>query len=125
MHRFIESDDVIDYSTGAKKRDIELRKDEDIEYRDGVLYHSSGDASLKLKHKSNMEDVQEGNQTTLSDAFSAHGSYTLNLQQCYVKSKKDKIRQRRSLMRQMSEDTKEEGLKINFNMSKYQHIDVL
>ena len=123
MHRFIESDDVIDYSTGAKKTDIELRKDEDIEYRDGILYHSSGDASLKLKHKSNIEDVQE--EKTLSDAFSAHGSYTLNLQQCYVQRKKDKIRQRRSLMRQMSEDMKEEALKINFNMSKCQHIDLL
>ena len=38
MHRHINGDDVIYYSrsSGAKKKNIKLFKDEDIEYRDGL-----------------------------------------------------------------------------------------
>ena len=118
MHRFIESDDVIDYSTGARKRDIQLTKDEDIEYRDGVLYHSSGDTSFKIKNKNSVEEPQDTQEMLFSGAFSARGSYTLDLQQCYVEQKQDKSRRRRSLYERMNENMREEGLKVNFNRSK-------
>ena len=118
MHRVVESDDVIDYSTGAKKRDIQLTKEEDIEYQDGILYHSSGDTSIKIKDKKYVQEPQEEQQNSFSDAFSAHGAFTLDLQQCYSQSKKDKARQRRSLKDQMNENMREEGLKMNFNISK-------
>ena len=114
MHRSVKSGDVIEYSTGARKRDIKLNKEEDIEYRDGYLYHSSGDTSLKFKTRSSDES-----QHSLSDAFSARGSYTLDLEECYVQSEKDKTRQRRSLNDRMTENMKEEGLKVNYNMSKH------
>ena len=118
MHRVVESDDVIDYSTGAKKRDIQLTKDEDIEYRDGILYHSSGDTLIKIKNKKYVQEPPDEHQNSFSDAFSAHGSFTLDLQQCYIQPKKDKTRQRRSLKERMNENMREEGLKINFNTSK-------
>ena len=88
MHRVVESDDVIDYSTGAKKRDIQLTKDEDIEYRDGILYHSSGDTLIKIKNKKYVQEPPDEHQNSFSDAFSAHGSFTLDLQQCYIQPKK-------------------------------------
>ena len=118
MHRSISSDDVIDYSTGAIKRDIRLTKEEDIEYRDDHLYHSSGDTTLKFKTESDVEESHDESQHSFSDAFSAHGSYTLDLQECYDQTEGDKVRQRRSLNDQMTENMKEEGLKVNFNKSK-------
>ena len=89
MHRSVDGKDVIDYSTGAKKRDIQLRKEEDIEYRNGILRHSSGDTMFKVEGKRGIEDAQSGQEKEFSDAFSAHGSYSLDLQQCYTPSKKD------------------------------------
>ena len=118
MHRFIGSDDIIDYSTGARKRDIQLTKDEDIEYRDGILYHSSGDTSFKINNRHSIEEPRDKQQKSFSDAFSAHGSYSLDLQQCYVQPRQVKTRQRRSLQDQMNDNMREEGLKINFNRSK-------
>ena len=47
MHRSISSSDVKEYSTGARVKDVQL-EEEDIEYRWGHLYHSSGSATVKL-----------------------------------------------------------------------------
>ena len=114
MHRSIKSDDVIDYSTGARKRDIQLTKDEDIEYRDGILYHSSGDSLVKIKDR---KETQDDSQKSFSDAFSAHGSYNLDLHECHPQTVEERSRQRRNVDDQMSQNMKEEGLKISFNTS--------
>ena len=114
MHRNIESEDVIEYSTGAKKKHFKLERNEDIEYRDGKLYHSSGDTDIKLKGK----DEQNGDQMSLSKAFSAHGSFSLDLEQCYSPSHRARARQRRSLSIRMNQDMTEEGLKAHFNISE-------
>ena len=120
MHRSVDGKDVIDYSTGARKRDIHLRKEEDIEYRNGILYHSSGDTMFKVEGKKDIEDAQSGQEKKFSDAFSAHGSYTLDLQQCYTPSKQDGARRKRSLDDVMNQNrVLEERLTANFNISKY------
>ena len=117
MHRSINGKDVIDYSTGARKRDIQLRKEEDIEYRDGVLQHSSGDTSFKIE---NINEPQHSQEKEFSDVFSAHGSYTLDLQRCYAPTSKDGARRKRSLNDQMNQNRIcEERLTANFNISKY------
>ena len=119
MHRSVDSKDVIDYSTGARKRDIQLRKEEDIEYRDGVLQHSSGDTSFKIENKNDIKEPQHSQEKEFSDAFSAHGSYTLDLQRCYTPTRKDGARRKRSLNDQMNQNRiSEERLTANFNISK-------
>ena len=45
MHRSVSSDDVKEYSTGARAKDVKLKKEEDIEYHSGRLHHSSGTTS--------------------------------------------------------------------------------
>ncbi len=120
MHRSVDGNDVIDYSTGARKRDIQLRKEEDIEYRNGVLHHSSGDTMFKVKGKTNIEEAQNSQEKKFSDAFSAHGSYTLDLQQCYTPTKQDGARRKRSLDDVINRNRMSEGRLIaNFNISKY------
>ena len=112
----MSSDDVIDYSTGARKRDIQLMKEEEIEYRDGVLQHSSGDTSFKIQ---NRHQTETGQEKKLSDAFSAHGSYTLDLQRCYTSKKENKARRKRTLDDHMNQNMiAEERLMANFNISK-------
>lgn len=77
MHRTIENDNVLDYSTGAKKKHIKLTENENIEYRSGKLYHSSGDTQVKVKRRTK-HSKSTGGQKSFSDAFAAHGSYTLD-----------------------------------------------
>jgi len=48
MHRSISTGDVKEYSTGARVKDVQLEKEEDIEYRSGHLYHSSGSTTVKM-----------------------------------------------------------------------------
>ena len=120
MHRSIDSKDIIDYSTGARKRDVQIRKEEDIEYRNGVLQHSSGDTLFKVQSKTGIEEPRSSQEKEFSDAFSAHGSYTLDLQRCYTPTKKDGIRHKRSLYNQMNWTVMlEERLTANFNISEY------
>ena len=120
MHRSVDGKDVIDYSTGARKRDIKLRKEENIEYRNGVLHHSSGDTMFKIEGKKGIEEAQSGQEKKFSDAFSARGSYSLDLQQCYAPTKKDGARRKRSLDDVMNRNRmSEERLTADFNISKY------
>ena len=93
MHRHIDGNDVIDYSTGAKKKNIKLLKDEDIEYRDGFLYHSSGSTVLHIKQGQNAKTAEK----SVAEAFAAEGSYTLDLEHCYVPAKHVQSRHRRSV----------------------------
>ena len=117
MHRSVNSDDVIEYTTGAKKSDLQLTKEEDIEYRDGTLYHSAGNTSVMVK-RSRVEEAT-GENKSLSDAFSAKSSYHLDLKRCYIQSNEEKGRRRRSLNYNMDYDTKEEDLRGAFNKCNY------
>lgn len=114
VHRTVNSDDVIDYSTGARKVDFELSKKEDLEYRGGRLYHSSGITDIKVKGKSKLYK-SGGEQKSFSSAFSVHGSYTLDLDHCFTPSPSSRERQRRSLS---DTDMAEEGLGASFNKSE-------
>ena len=48
MHRSISNRDVEEYSTDVQPCDIQFTKDEDIEYRSGTLYSSSGTTSVEI-----------------------------------------------------------------------------
>ena len=119
MHRFIDDTDVIEYSTGARKRDIELRKEEDIEYRDGILQRSSGDTLFKVDNKKGVA-LENGQNKKFSDAFSVHGSYKLDLQQCFSSTKLKAAKHKRNLDDQMNQnEIAEEKLTSNFNISMF------
>ena len=113
MHRHIESDDVVAYSSEANKKKVQLLKDEDIEYRDGLLFHSSGKTDVKIKGKSH-----NNTEHSISEAFEAEGSYTLDLQQCLVPAKHVLSRKRRSLSEKMDQDLSEEYLKVHYDKCK-------
>ena len=116
MHRHIEGSDVIDYSSGAKKKNIKLTKDEDIEYRDGFLYHSSGSTVLRIKQGQKAEAVEK----SVTEAFAAEGSYTLDLEHCYVPAKHVQSRHRRTVDEEMQKDSTEEDIKIHYDKCKVQ-----
>ena len=82
MHRVINSQDVID---DTHSRDIQLTKDEDIEYRSGTLYSSSGTTFVEIL------TFSQGTQQQLADKESnrliANGSHILQKMQCYTLSK--------------------------------------
>ena len=80
MHRFINSRDVEEYSTDAQPRDIQLTKDEDIEYRSGTLYSSSGTTFVEILTFSQgtqqqLADEEEPSNLTDSNMFTVNGSY--------------------------------------------------
>ena len=92
MHRSISSRDIEEYSTDAQPRDIQLTKDEDIEYRSGTLYSSSGTTfveilTLSQGRQQQLADEEEPSNLTDSKTFTVNGSYTLDRMQCYTLSK--------------------------------------
>ena len=92
MHRSISSRDVEEYSTDVQPRDIQLTKDEDIEYRSGTLYSSSGTTFIEILTLSQgtqqqLPDEEEPSNLTDSNTFTVNGSYTLDRMQCYTLSK--------------------------------------
>ena len=127
MHRRIEEDDVISYSTGAPKEDLKFTQNEDIEYRNGSLHHSSGNTEVKIKDSQGREN-EDDDQPSLSDILSARGSYTLDLQHCYSAPQRQGDRQRRNV--QIDENMQQEDLSAKFDKStlsiftynKYGHI---
>ena len=103
MHRTVSSDDIKMYSTGARIKDMQLEKEEDIEYRSGHLYHSSGSTTVKMakikqRFSSRHTTLQEG--PLNEELFSANGSYVLDLLRCYTVSSTAK-RGRRSARKPM------------------------
>ena len=92
MHRSISSRDVEEYSTDVQPRDIQLTKDEDIEYRSGTLYSSSGTTFVEILTftkgtRQQLADEEEPSNLTDSNTFTVNGSYTLDRMQCYTLSK--------------------------------------
>ena len=51
MHRKITSNDVEDYASHIPPEEVELNKEEDITYQNGVLTSASGVTSCKLMPK--------------------------------------------------------------------------
>lgn len=89
MHRSISSKDVEEYSSEAKPRDVKLSKEEDVEYRSGSLYSSSGATSVEILTKGQQENVDEEDQPDelfKSDTLTVSGSYRLDRMRCYTLS---------------------------------------
>ena len=92
MHRSISNRDVEEYSTDVQPCDIQFTKDEDIEYRSGTLYSSSGTTSVEILtfsqgKQQQLADEDEPSNLTDSNTFIVNGSYTLDRMQCHTLSK--------------------------------------
>ena len=106
MHRSVSSEDVKEYSTGTRVKDVKLQREEDIEYRSGRLHHSSGTTSIKItgsqqRIEGRRVELQEG---PLSDKLlSANGSYSLDLLHC--QKSPSSTRGRRDARKPMTRDS--------------------
>ena len=79
MKRSVRRGDVSQYSIDAPAEDIDTSKDEEVEYESGKLKRSSGNATFHLLNDS-LNEVESD--FSLTQAFSASGSYSLELQEC-------------------------------------------
>ena len=120
MHRTVSSNDVKKYSTGARMKDVQLEKEEDIEYHSGHLYHSSGSTTVKM---ANSQQRLIGRQTTLQEGplsdelITANGSYILDLLRCYTVSstaKRGKRSTRKPMIRGSLEIVIDKGNSCHF-----------
>ena len=95
MHRSVRSNDVKEYSSDTQPSDIRLMKDEDIEYRSGTLYSSSGTTSVQIltfqqqQQRQLAEEMDPPSNLTDPNTFAVNGSYTLERMQCYTVSKSE------------------------------------
>ena len=112
MHRRVNTEDIIDYSTRVPKDDFKFEQTEDIEYRNGSLLHSSGHTEYNFTQNHREENIQD--EHSFTDIFSARGSYTLDLLRCY--SLPYITRQMRSMNE--AEDVQEENLKAKVDPGK-------
>ena len=109
MRRRVDTDEVIDTASGIGKRKVRFSKDEDIEYRDGVLQRSSGRAEVKMSK----EVLTQQEDRSLSEGFAATGSFTLELEQCYVPSGSTLADRRQRLRESMGREMSEGSLRAN------------
>ena len=120
MHHSISNRDVEEYSTDVRPRDLQLTKDEDIEYWSGTLYSSSGTTFVEILTFSQgaqqqLADEEEPSNLTDSNTFTVNGSYTLDGVQCYTLSKSAAAqRNGRSV-----DNVVETSLKANINKREY------
>ena len=103
MHRFISSRDV------THPHDIQLTKDEDIEYRSGTLYSSSGTTFAEILQETQHLADKESNRLTVN------GSYTLDRMQCYTLSKSATAQ----INKRSVENMVETSLRASINKRKY------
>lgn len=116
MHRRVNSEDIIEYSTGIPKNDFNFKQSDDIEYRNGSLIHSGGYTEYNFRQNTGEENVEEDTHSdSFTDIFSAHGSYTLDFLRCY--SVPYRMRQMQSA--NVAEDILEENL--NAKIDKGNH----
>ena len=79
MRRIIHARDVHELASSALKKDIEMEKDEEIEYKSGRLVHSAGNMTVHLVNESDATQEDE----SFSAMLSASGWYDLKLRSCH------------------------------------------
>ena len=85
MHRSISSKDVEEFSGDTKTGDVELSKEEDVEYHSGSLYSSSGATSVEIVNYQR----EESNNLTDYKTFEVNAHYRLDRVHCYSLSNEE------------------------------------
>ncbi len=122
MNRSIHETDIKEYSDGLKPDgDVESTIQEELEYKEGKLEHSTGYTMIDMVNSSKKDYSDEESlneqQPSLSQAFSARGQYQLTLQECSEVSKNQSISQKKMMQSRIKHGIKE-GLKATINSSK-------
>ena len=120
MHRIITSEDVMEYPMHVPPRDVQLIKEDDIEYRDGRLVKSNGTTRVSVDQPTSYDDISpdEDGETDYPNVFNVSGSYTMKLKAC--KFVPQATRRRRSFAQRNldSDSSSEENLMASFDQSE-------
>ena len=121
MHRRVSKKDVSAYSNQEASDDVDSSVDEEVEYRNGRLERSSGNSTFNVMNKtdSNAESDGDGSDFSLSQLFSASGSYLMEVQSCRRLNKYALGLQKKKLFSAMRSDSREEDLGATRDESKY------
>ena len=119
MRRVVHGNDVHEFASNAPKSDVEMEKDEEIEYESGHLVHSAGNMTVRFVNESD-DTEDEKDEPSISNMFSASGWYDLELRSCHkttgymfgVQKKKIDSNMRNSM---------EEDLKATIDESEYNY----
>ena len=120
MHRTVVTEDVVEYPMHVPPKDIQLVKEEDVEYREGRLSKSNGTTrfSLNRKFTDNIPTIHTPGDDPDIDMFTFDGSFSMELQVCRLVPQA--TRRRRAITRQyLANDlSSEENLMAAYNESK-------
>jgi len=121
MHHTVMTEDVVEYPMHVPPQDIQLVKEEDVEYREGRLSKSNGTTRVSLKRKftNNSPTSDTPGDDPDIDMFTYDGSFSMELQVCRLVPQA--ARKRRAITRQyLSSDLSvEENLMSVYDESKY------
>ena len=116
------SEDVMEYPIHASQQDIQVDREENINYRDGILLQSNGTTQVSSKGNilSNASTFSDSNGAADIDLdiFMVHGYFSMELQVCRLvphATRKRRETNRRNLASGLS---CEESLMAGFNESK-------
>ncbi|ORU94288.1 MAG: hypothetical protein A6F71_09225 [Cycloclasticus sp. symbiont of Poecilosclerida sp. M] len=116
MQRKIRKEDVSEFSSEDSLEDIDTAQDEEIQYRSGRLERSSGNTMF---HPVNASDTGTTADTvSLSQAFSATGSYRMELESCRKISQYMFGVQKKKILSEMKKNPQQESLKAKIDKSE-------
>ena len=96
MHRSINSEDVEEYPNDDRPQEVELHKEEDIEFHNGTLQSSSGTTYVAIDtHQQQGDGDDNDSDQDEPDVFAVIGSYKLDKDRCYSLSGEEKQQRKR------------------------------
>ena len=95
MHRSINSEDVEEYPNDDRPHEVELHKEEDIEFQHGILQSSSGTTYVAINTHQQQEGDENDSDQNEPKMFAVVGSYKLDKDRCYSLSGKEKQQRKR------------------------------
>ena len=102
-------------SSEDSMEDIDTAQDEEIQYRSGRLERSSGNTMIHLVNESDTVPVDT---VSISQAFSAAGSYSMELKSCRTIDPYMFDIQKNNIQSEMKNNSMEEGLKAKVDKSE-------
>ena len=116
MHRSIRKEDVSEISDEDSLEDIDTAQDDEIQYRSGRLERASGNTMF---HPVNESDTETNADTvSLSQTFSATGSYNMELKNCRKISQYMFGVQKKKILSEMEKNSQQESLKAKIDKSE-------
>ena len=116
MHRSIRKEDMSEISGEDSLEDIDTAQDDEIQYRSGRLERASGNTMF---HPVNESDTGTNADTvSLSQTFSATGSYNMELKSCRKVNQYMFGVQKKKILSEMKKNSKHDSLKAKIDRSK-------